>query len=74
MNNKGKKIVNEVLNKGPKLVTNDTYRKEFSGAGKGDAPRPVNKKKFDENYDAIFRKEDKEKCCKKCDCDKKKDE
>ena len=23
-------------------------------AGKGDKPRPVNKKKFDENYDAIF--------------------
>lgn len=25
-------------------------------AGKGDKPRKVNKKKFDENYDAIFRK------------------
>jgi stalled ribosome rescue protein Dom34 len=24
-------------------------------AGKGDKPRPVNKRKFDENYDAIFR-------------------
>ena len=66
MNKKGKKIVNEVLNKGPKLVTNDTYRKDFSGAGKGDAPRPVDKKKFDENYDAIFRKEEGEECCQKC--------
>lgn len=25
-------------------------------AGKGDRPRPVNKKKFDENYYTIFRK------------------
>lgn len=25
-------------------------------AGKGDKPRPVNKTKFDENYDNIFRK------------------
>jgi len=24
--------------------------------GKGDAPRPVNKKKYDENYERIFRK------------------
>lgn len=27
-----------------------------TGAGKGDKYRPVNKKKFDENYDEIFRK------------------
>ena len=26
------------------------------GAGKGDAPRPVNKKRYDENYDRIFKK------------------
>lgn len=25
-------------------------------AGKGDKPRPVDKKKFDENFDLIFRK------------------
>jgi hypothetical protein len=25
-------------------------------AGKGDKPRPVDKKKWDENYDNIFRK------------------
>ena len=24
-------------------------------AGKGDKPRPVNKKKFDKNFEAIFR-------------------
>jgi len=75
MNNKGKKIVNEVASKGPKLVTNDTYRKEFSGAGKGDAPRPIDKKKFDENYDAIFRKGDEQNnsCSIKCKCKKKKE-
>ena len=28
--------------------------------------RPVDKKKFDENYDAIFRKEEGEECCQKC--------
>ena len=27
-----------------------------SGAGKGDVFRPVNKQKYDENYDRIFRK------------------
>ena len=27
-----------------------------TGAGKGDKYRPVNKAKYDENYDAIFRK------------------
>ena len=27
-----------------------------TGAGKGDAYRPVNKKKYDENYDKIFNK------------------
>ena len=26
------------------------------GAGKGDAPRPVNKRRYDENYDRIFKK------------------
>ena len=25
------------------------------GAGKGDSPRPVNKRRYDENYDRIFR-------------------
>jgi hypothetical protein len=29
-------------------------------AGKGDKPRPVDKKKYDENYDAIFGKKNKE--------------
>jgi len=33
----------------PKISRND-------GAGKGDVPRPCNKKKYDENYDRIFRK------------------
>ncbi len=27
-----------------------------SGAGKGDSPRPVNKKLYDENYERIFGK------------------
>jgi len=27
-----------------------------SGAGKGDAPRPVNKKRWDDNYERIFGK------------------
>jgi hypothetical protein len=26
------------------------------GAGKGDSPRPVDKDKYDKNYDRIFRK------------------
>jgi hypothetical protein len=30
-------------------------------AGKGDKPRPVDKKKWDENYDNIFRKNKKQK-------------
>ena len=29
--------------------------------GKGDTPRPVNKKKFDENFDKIFKKKPKKK-------------
>lgn len=28
-------------------------------AGKGDKPRPVNKKKYDENFDRIFNKKKK---------------
>lgn len=28
-------------------------------AGKGDKPRPVDKKKYDENYELIFRKKKK---------------
>ena len=28
-----------------------------NGAGKGDKPRQINKKKFDENWDKIFGKE-----------------
>jgi hypothetical protein len=69
MNKKGKKIINDIakpIGGAPKLVSNETYKKDFSGAGKGDAPRPVDKKKFDENYDTIFRKE--EKCNNKCKC------
>jgi len=31
------------------------------GAGKGDKPRPVNKRTYDANYDAIFRKKPKRK-------------
>lgn len=27
-----------------------------NGAGKGDVPRPMNKKKYDENYERIFGK------------------
>ena len=30
-----------------------------AGAGKGDKPRPVDKKKYDENYERIFRGVDK---------------
>jgi|TARA_B100001094_G_C18191642_1_gene807696 hypothetical protein len=77
MNKKGKKIVNDIAKtKAPKLVSNETYRKDFAGAGKGDAPRPIDKNKFDENYDAIFRKENKQDSCStKCKCkDKKKNE
>ena len=43
-------------------------------AGKGDKPRPVNKEKFDENFDAIFgpRKpwlqNKKSSCCIDCGC------
>ena len=36
---------------GPKL--------KYIGAGKGCRYRPVNKKKYDENYERIFRKKDK---------------
>ena len=32
-------------------------------AGKGDTPRPVNRDRYNENYDAIFRKAPR---CKKC--------
>ena len=77
MNKKGKKITSEIAKKKPKLVSNETYKKEFSGAGKGDAPRPIDKKKFDENYDTIFRKggEQNNSCSIKCKCkNKKKDE
>ena len=35
--------------------------KNTSQAGKGDKPRPVNKKQYDENYDKIFKKKSKEK-------------
>lgn len=31
---------------GPKLT--------YKGAGKGDSPRPCNKKRYDANYDRIF--------------------
>ena len=30
---------------------------EKSGAGKGDKPRPVDKKKYDKNWERIFRRE-----------------
>ena len=33
----------------------------MSDGGKGSAPRPVDRKKFEENFDRIFRKKDKEK-------------
>lgn len=29
-----------------------------NGAGKGDAPRPVDRKKYEENYQKIFNKEE----------------
>jgi len=29
---------------------------KYSDAGKGDTPRPVDKKKYDKNYDLIFKK------------------
>ena len=29
-----------------------------NGAGKGDTPRPVNRKKYEENYQKIFNKEE----------------
>ena len=35
------------------------------GAGKGDKPRPVNKKVYDDNYDLIFNKNTKNKKNKK---------
>jgi hypothetical protein len=38
-------------------------------AGKGDKPRPINKKKFDENYDLIFRKKIKNKIKRKTEAD-----
>jgi len=60
------------IKKAPKLVSNKTYSGEFSGAGKGDAPRPVDKRKYDENYDAIFRKkEEGGDCGKKCKCERR---
>lgn len=31
-------------------------KKNIGGAGKGDKPRPVDFKKYQENYDLIFRK------------------
>ena len=31
-------------------------RSRSNGAGKGDAPRPVNKKLYDRNYERIFKK------------------
>ena len=34
-------------------------------AGKGDKPRPINKEKFDENYEAIFGPRNKKKKSKK---------
>ncbi len=43
-------------------------------AGKGDKPRPVNKEKFDENFDAIFGPREpwlpkgKKGCCDVCTC------
>jgi hypothetical protein len=69
MNKKGKKIINDIakpIGGAPKLVSNEAYRKDFASAGKGDAPRPIDKKKYDENYDNIFRKG--EKCDDKCKC------
>ena len=57
------------IKKASKLVSNETYSKEFGSAGKGDIPRPTNKEKYDENYDRIFRK-DKKKCQNKCKCKK----
>ena len=44
-------MANESKLKGPKL----TYR----GPGKGDRYRPVNKARYDANYDKIFRSKDK---------------
>ena len=47
-------------------------------AGKGDRPRPVDKKKFDENFDAIFGprkpwvRKGKIGCCNTCTCKKNK--
>ncbi len=34
----------------------DKTHKKVSSNGKGDTPRPVDKKKYDENYDRIFGK------------------
>jgi hypothetical protein len=31
--------------------------KRKHSAGKGDSPRPVNKKRYDKNYEKIFKKE-----------------
>lgn len=75
MSKKGKKVLKEIANKGPKLVGSKTYASEFGGAGKGDSPRPIDKKKFDENYDQIFRKEKGQDSCSvkcKCKCKQKK--
>ena len=49
----------------------------MSDGGKGSNPRPysVDKKTFESNWDAIFKKKEKEKpdCqCKECKCEKKK--
>tara|TARA_B110000495_G_C22995318_1_gene586705 strand:+ start:753 stop:986 length:234 start_codon:yes stop_codon:yes gene_type:complete len=68
MNKKNKKTMQDIVSKGPKLVKGKTYASEFGGAGKGDAPRPIDKKKFDENYNSIFRASDKAGCKKKCNC------
>lgn len=52
----------------PKRKTN---HRELNSAGKGDSLRKVNKSKYDENYEAIFRKKD-EKCSINCKCKTKK--
>ena len=52
----------------PKRKTN--HREINSSAGKGDSLRKVDKAKYDENYDAIFRKKDK--CETNCKCNPKK--
>lgn len=49
-NEKESNVREEVLRRNEKAG----YIKRSSSAGKGDFPRPVNKKKYDENYKKIF--------------------